>query len=86
MADVVLLADIYPAREKPIPGVTSALVADETARAGRAVTWQGPRSEMARALAGIVRAGDVVLTVGAGDVTVTGPELMALLDSGGAAA
>jgi hypothetical protein len=37
-------------------------------------------------LAGIVRAGDVVLTVGAGDVTVTGPELMALLDSGGAAA
>jgi UDP-N-acetylmuramate--alanine ligase len=79
LADVVLLADIYPAREQPIPGVTSALIADQAARAGRPVAWQGPRSNMAQALAGVVRAGDVVLTVGAGDITSTGPELLALL-------
>jgi UDP-N-acetylmuramate--alanine ligase len=86
MADVVLLADIYPAREQPIPGVTSALIADQAANAGRPVAWQGVRSEMARALAGMVRAGDVVLTVGAGDITVTGPELLALLGAPGVAA
>ncbi|HWZ59648.1 MAG TPA: UDP-N-acetylmuramate--L-alanine ligase, partial [Gemmatimonadaceae bacterium] len=85
MADVVLLADIYPAREQPIPGVTSALIAEQAARAGRTVAWQGPRSEMARALAGMVQQGDVVLTVGAGDVTETGPELLALLGASGVA-
>jgi UDP-N-acetylmuramate--alanine ligase len=79
LADVVLLGDIYPAREKPIPGVTSALIADAAARAGKPVVWQGARSEMARELAMRVRPNDVVLTVGAGDVTATGPELLALL-------
>jgi UDP-N-acetylmuramate--alanine ligase len=86
LADVVLLADIYPAREQPIPGVTSSLIADAAARAGRPVVWQGPRSAMAEALAKTVRAGDVVLTVGAGDVTATGPELLALLGAPGVAA
>jgi len=60
--------------------------ADQAANAGRPVAWQGARSELARALAGMVRAGDVVLTVGAGDITVTGPELLALLGAPGVAA
>lgn len=78
-ADAVWLADIYPSREQPIAGVTSALIADPMARAGRAPAWQGPRSDMADALAPGVREGDVVLTIGAGDVTKTGPELLAML-------
>ena len=74
-ADIVLLADIYPAREKPIPGVTSDLIAGPLARARRPVRWLGPRSQLADALAGTVSDGDVVITIGAGDITKTGPEL-----------
>jgi UDP-N-acetylmuramate--alanine ligase len=79
VADVVLLADIYPAREKPIEGVTSTLVADAVKRAGKPVVWQGARTSLAEALASVVKPGDVVVTVGAGDITRTGPELIARL-------
>jgi UDP-N-acetylmuramate--alanine ligase len=75
-ADVVLLADIYPAREQPIPGVTSELIADAMRREDRAPAWLGPRGELADALDDQVREGDVVLTLGAGDITRSGPELL----------
>ena len=78
-ADQLFLADIYPAREKPIPGVTSQLIAESTTVAGRRPAWMGARPDLARALAGFVKDGDLVLTVGAGDITKTGPELLALL-------
>jgi UDP-N-acetylmuramate--alanine ligase len=76
VADVVLLTEIYPAREKPIEGVTSGLVAEGLRAAGKDVAWRGERSALADALAGIVRQGDVVVTIGAGDITRTGPELI----------
>jgi len=79
LADGVWLTDIYPAREQPIAGVSSALIADAAARAGRRPAWQGPRAALAASLAGAVTSGDVVLTVGAGDITATGPELLAAL-------
>lgn len=79
LADSVFLADIYPAREAPMPGVTSALIADPLTRAERAPAWVGPRAGLAAALATAVREGDVVLTLGAGDITRTGPELLARL-------
>jgi UDP-N-acetylmuramate--alanine ligase len=75
-ADIVYLTEIYPAREQPIPGVTSALVADAIASAGGVLAWRGERTALADALAGGVRDGDVVLTIGAGDITKTGPELL----------
>lgn len=78
-ADVLFLADIYAAREEPMPGVTSDLIAAAVGRAGKCVTWRGGRAELAAALANAVRGGDVVLTMGAGDITKTGPELLALL-------
>ena len=73
-ADAVYLAEIYPAREKPVEGVTSTLV--ERALADGRLAWRGERAAMAESLAGFVRPGDVVLTIGAGDVTKTGPELL----------
>lgn len=79
LADVVFLADIYPAREHPIAGVTSALIGDAMTGLGRPPHWTGPRSAAAAALAGTVREGDVVFSIGAGDITKTGPELLALL-------
>jgi UDP-N-acetylmuramate--alanine ligase len=78
-ADELFLADIYPARERPIPGITSQLIAESSTIAGRRPAWMGARTALAEALAGFVKDGDVVLTVGAGDITKTGPELLALL-------
>lgn len=77
--DVIFLTDIYPAREQPLPGVTSELIATAAAKAGKPVTWRGTRNDLASALATEVRPGDVVITLGAGDITRTGPELLTAL-------
>lgn len=81
--DELFLADIYPSRESPIEGVTSALIGDPLRRLGKPPAWQGPRAEMAAALAAAARPGDVMITVGAGDVTLTARELLGLLESRG---
>jgi UDP-N-acetylmuramate--alanine ligase len=78
-ADDIYLTEIYGAREKPIAGVTAALIDGAARDAGRAVTWRGERTELAAALAAGTEPGDVVITLGAGDITRTGPELLALL-------
>lgn len=75
-ADLVFLTEIYPARERPLPGITSALVADALRRAGHSPEWVGHRAALADALAAAARDGDVVLTLGAGDITQTGTELL----------
>ncbi len=80
-ADHTFLADIYPAREKPIDGVTSQLIADAMTRRGLPPRWMGPRNSLAAALKAHAQDGDIVLTIGAGDITKTGPELIALLQS-----
>jgi len=80
LADVVYLSDLYPAREQPIAGVSAKLISESMATNGRAPDWEGPRSELAGAIASGVHAGDVVLTVGAGDITRTGRELKELLE------
>ena len=78
-ADAVFLTEIYPARERPIEGVTSDLIERALRGAGGSLAWRGDRPGLAEALAGAVRKGDVVLTIGAGDITKTGPELLARL-------
>jgi UDP-N-acetylmuramate--alanine ligase len=73
-ADVLLLCDIYGAREQPEPGVTSALIAHRVSPS--VLHWQGARADAAAAAYGMVQEGDVVVTMGAGDITRTGPELL----------
>jgi UDP-N-acetylmuramate--alanine ligase len=75
-ADGIFLTEIYPSRETPLPGVTSTLIEDAVRAAGRVLTWRGERTELARALADRSREGDVVITLGAGDITQSGPELL----------
>jgi UDP-N-acetylmuramate--alanine ligase len=75
-ADSVYLTEIYPARERPLPGVTSELIASAFGSEKGRLTWRGERSVLADALAAGVREGDVVITMGAGDITRTGPELL----------
>ena len=69
-ADVVAVTDVYGAREEPLPGVSGKLVVDAVAeqRPGLPLGWTPTVEEGARFLAGRARSGDVVLTIGAGDV------------------
>jgi UDP-N-acetylmuramate--alanine ligase len=79
-ADVLLLTDIYAAGEDPIPGATGAAVAAAVPLPGERVAFEPSWSAVADAVVGRARSGDVVLTVGAGDVTMLGPEILARLD------
>ena len=69
-ADVVAVTDVYAARERPIEGVTGKLVVDALAaiRPGMTIGWTPSVEDGARFLARRARPGDVVLTIGAGDV------------------
>lgn len=67
-ADVVLLCDIYGAREQPVAGVTSALIGNLLPKT--TLRWSGPRTEVATAYLSQFKApGDIVITMGAGDIT-----------------
>src|SRR6266702_3655496 len=85
-ADVVVVAPIYGAREQPLPGVSAALVARAAARAGAATVAVRDRAALTDHVAERVKPGDVVLTLGAGDITRVGPELLERLARPGRAA
>jgi len=74
-----VVTEIYAAREQPLPGVTGRLVADAARRAGAEVVWVPARGDLVAEVASLVREGDVVLTLGAGDVTAVGRDLLARL-------
>jgi UDP-N-acetylmuramate--alanine ligase len=81
-ADVLLLTDVYAAGEPPIAGATSEALAQSIhAHGHRDVTWVGPRAGVAEAIAARVQPGDVVITLGAGDITRVGPELLPMLNA-----
>lgn len=70
LADSVHLVDIFPAREKPIEGVTSQLIADEAKRLGLAqMNCVGPKENAVAALVEVAQPGDIVITMGAGSIT-----------------
>jgi UDP-N-acetylmuramate--alanine ligase len=76
-ADEVLVLDVYAAREDPEPGVTGRLIAD--AVPGGAAVFLPDRAAIPAAVAGLAKPGDLVLTMGAGDVTQLGPQIIAAL-------
>ena len=78
-ADQLFLADIYPAREKPIPRRNEPVDRREFDRRRPAPRMDGNARRTGGGAGGAVKEGDVVFTVGAGDITKTGPELLALL-------
>lgn len=83
LADKVVVTDVYGARESPIPGVTGELVSDAAkARTDADVFYIPRRGDVAAFLAERVRPGDLVLTMGAGDVTLIPDELAAFLAKG----
>lgn len=84
-ADHVVLLDVYGAREEPVEGVTSALVGDplRALPGERTVVVGASPQEAVDAVAATARPGDLVLTVGAGDVTRLGPLLLRALAARG---
>ena len=76
-ADEVLVLDIYAAREDPEPGVTGQLICD--AVPGERAQFLPDRASAPAVVAGLAKPGDLVLTMGAGDVTALGPLIVAAL-------
>jgi UDP-N-acetylmuramate--alanine ligase len=78
-ADVVVVMDVYGARESPEPGVDGSLVSGAVTLPPRDVVYEPTWSAAAVQVVRRTRPGDLVLTLGAGDVTEIGPQVLALL-------
>ncbi|MGI5505554.1 UDP-N-acetylmuramate--L-alanine ligase [Lentzea sp. CA-135723] len=76
LADEVVVLDVYGAREEPEPGVTGALIADQVTAS---VHYEPSFDRVPALVASLVRDGDLVVTMGAGDVTMLGPEIVSAL-------
>ena len=85
-ADLLVLTDIYAAGEAPRAGVTGQLIVDAVVAAHpeQVVMYAAERESLAKVLASELRAGDLCLTLGAGDITVLADEILPLLEQGSA--
>lgn len=68
-ADLAIVTEVYAAREAPLPGVTGAQVAEAARAGGVPAVFVPERSRLVEAVAAEIRPGDLLLTLGAGDVT-----------------
>jgi UDP-N-acetylmuramate--alanine ligase len=76
--DLAIVTDVYPSREKPIPGVTGEVVARAARHAGHAnVMYVSDRTRVAGELERVLKRGDLLLTMGAGDVVRLGEAYLA---------
>jgi UDP-N-acetylmuramate--alanine ligase len=79
LADEVVVLDVYGAREDPEPGVTGELVTAAVPLAAEHVHYEPSFDRVPELVAGLVGEGDLVVTMGAGDVTMLGPEIVSTL-------
>jgi len=82
LADEVVVMDVYGAREDPVPGVTGGIVASAVDLPAERVLFEPSWTAVPAAVVSRSVAGDLVLTLGAGDVTQIGPEILRLLEGG----
>ena len=79
-ADAVVITDIYAAGEEPIEAISASGLAAATARGHCGIVHYRPSDdELAADVARLARAGDVVITLGAGDITKLGPKILSEL-------
>ena len=83
LADKSFVTDIYASREDPVPGVTGQLVADAAQGHGADVDYVPDKLDLPGRIAEFAQPGDLVMTLGAGDVTLVGPLLVAQLGGSG---
>ncbi|HEX6341720.1 UDP-N-acetylmuramate--L-alanine ligase [Umezawaea sp.] len=79
LADEVVVLDVYGAREDPEPGVTGALVTEAVPLPPERVHYEPSFDRVPALVASLVTEGDLVVTMGAGDVTMLGPEIVSEL-------
>ncbi len=81
--DLLVITDVYPSGERPLPGVTGRLVADAAldAHPWRRLAYLPGRADLVSFLTSELRAGDLCLTMGAGDLTTLPDELLRLMGS-----
>jgi len=79
LADAVVVMAVFGGAEESIPGVTGAMIAAEVPLPAGDVVYEPSWSAVAERVARFSRPGDVALTVGAGDVTLLGGEIMRVL-------
>jgi UDP-N-acetylmuramate--alanine ligase len=78
-ADEIVLTDIYPAGERPIPGVTIEALTDAVRRTGKPVHLVKGLEQVPEAVAALVRPKDLVITLGAGSIGTVADRILALL-------
>jgi UDP-N-acetylmuramate--alanine ligase len=82
-AEVLLITDVYPSREKPIEGVTGKLISDTAEQYGhKNVIYVEDKADVTATLKEISKAGDIIITMGAGDIYKYGEEFANELESG----
>ncbi len=80
-ADICLVTDVYPSREEPIEGVSGKLIADAAKKHGhKSVHYVEDKRELAVELQKMVKKGDIIITMGAGDIYKYGQEFVELLE------
>lgn len=80
LADIAVINDVCGAREDPVPGVTGQLVVDAAVKHGAPeVHYVVDKYDLPEALNDLARPGDLIITLGCGDVTIVGPLLAPLL-------
>ncbi len=80
-ADLLIVLDVYGAREDPMPGVTGALITDLVGPAGPETHYVTSLAAVPSTVGGLLRPGDLLITMGAGDVTMLGPQLLEYLEA-----
>ncbi|MDR3710042.1 MAG: UDP-N-acetylmuramate--L-alanine ligase [Capsulimonadaceae bacterium] len=82
-ADIVVQTDIYLSREQPIPGLDGSVLAMETRRHSEPgkVIYVADKGELPQRIAEIAKPGDLVLTLGAGDIRAAGEGFLRLLNA-----
>ena len=83
VADLLFVTDIYAARERPIEGVTGALIADPARAAGASVHYLTDRRTLAAEVASSLRPGDLCITLGAGDLNEAAREILSRIGGDG---
>jgi UDP-N-acetylmuramate--alanine ligase len=79
-ADILFVTEIYPAGEAEIPGVSGEKLAAAIRASGHpSVTWVDRKDALADRVRSVVQPGDVVITLGAGDIWKVGPQLLECL-------